>query len=135
MVQARLQRVERIVRVQQQLHRAEEWKLAEIQAHIDTIERDQQDLIGLLNSDIGLRSLFADTAVKRLRSLAEQSVQAQTQRQIQLHKVIEAGSRLKAAERLLERARRAARRAEEEAQLREATERLSWQAPGKIAGR
>lgn len=134
MAQARLERVRRIVNVQRQLHRAEEWQLAEIQARVDAVEREQQELIDLLNSDAGLRSLFVDAAVNRLRSLAEQAIQAQMQRQMQLQRVLEAGARLKAAERLSERAERVARREAEDAQLRETIERISAQAPGKIAG-
>ena len=75
-----------------------------------------------------------DATVNRLRSIAEQLIQADLQRQAQAQKVIETGARLKAAERLQTEALRDARREQEQAQLFEATERLSWQAPGKIIG-
>lgn len=135
MAQSRSDRIRRLVDVQRQLHRAEEWRLGEIQAQVDQIAADQHELIGLLNSDAGLHGLFMDATVNRLRSLAEQAIQADLQKQQQSQKVIEAGAHLKAAERLLDRAFREAERDAERLQLQEATERLSWQAPGKIVGR
>lgn len=132
--QDRAARITRIVKVQEQLHRAEERLLAEIEAHRDRLKQDEADLIGLLNAEDGLAGLFMDATVNRLRSIAEQLIQADLQRQAQAQKVIETGARLKAAERLQTEALRDARREQEQAQLFEATERLSWQAPGKIIG-
>ncbi len=134
MAQSRADRIRRIVDVQKQLHRAEEWRLGEIQVEVDRIETERHELIALLNSDAGLHGLFMDATVNRLRSLAEQAIQADLQKQQQTQKVIEAGARLKAAERLFERAEREAEREAERMQLQEATERVSWQAPGKIVG-
>jgi len=133
MAQDRATRVRRIVKVQEQLHRLEEQRLAEAQALLDRLRQDEVDLIGLLNAEDGLAGLFMDATVNRLRSISEQLVHADVQRQAQAQKVVETGSRLKAAERLLAEAEREARRESEQKQLVEATERLSWQAPGKIA--
>jgi hypothetical protein len=124
----------RIVKVQEQLHRAEERRLAEIQDEFDRLRRDETDLIALLNSEDGLAGLFMDATVNRLRSVAEQQIQVALQRQAQTQAVLDTGSRLKAAEKLHEEAERDARREAEQEQLAEATERLSWQAPGKIVG-
>lgn len=135
MAQSRADRIRRIVDVQKQLHRAEEWRLGEIQVEVDRIETERHELIALLNSDAGLHGLFMDATVNRLRSLAEQAIQTDLHKQQQTQKVIEAGARLKAAERLFERAEREAEREAERMQLQEATERVSWQAPGKIVGR
>jgi len=132
--QDRAQRIARIVKVQEQLHRAEERRLAEIEAERDRLKQDETDLIGLLNAEDGLAGLFMDATVNRLRSIAEQLIHVDLQRQAQAQKVIETGSRLKAAERLLTDAERDARREQEQQQLVEATERISWQAPGKIVG-
>lgn len=131
----RAERVRRIVKVQEQLHRAEKQRLAEVQDLHARLKQDEGDLIGLLNAEDGLAGLFLDATVNRLRSTAEHLIQADLQRQAQAQKVIETGSRLKAAERLLDEADRDARREQEQQQLAEATERLSWQAPGKIMGR
>jgi hypothetical protein len=135
MAQSRAERMRRIVRVQEQLHRAEERLLAEAQAARDGLKQDETDLIALLNSEDGLAGLFMDATVNRLRSVAEQLIHANMHVAAQSQKVIETGSRLKTAERLLKEAERAQRREAEQQQLGEATERLAWQAPGKIAGR
>lgn len=133
--QDRAARITRIVKVQEQLHRAEERALAEIEARRDRLKQDEADLIGLLNSEDGLAGLFMDATVNRLRSISEQLIHVELHRQAQAQRVIETGSRLKAAERLETDALRDARRAQEQAQLVEATERLSWQAPGNIKSR
>lgn len=133
--QDRAARIARIVKVQEQLHRAEERRLAEIQEAFDRLRQDEIDLIARLNAEDGLAGLFIDATVNRLRSVAEQQIQVALQRQDQMEAVLDTGSRLKAAEKLLLEAERDARREAEQTQLAEATERLSWQAPGKIMGR
>jgi len=132
--QDRAQRLARIVKVQEQLHRAEERRLADIQERFDRLRQDETDLIALLNSEDGLAGLFMDATVNRLRSVSEQQIATALERQAQMQVVLDTGSRLKAAEKLLGEAERAARREAEQSQLAEATERLSWQAPGKILG-
>lgn len=132
--QDRAARLARIVKVQEQLHRAEERRLAEIQQEFDRLRQDEIDLIALLNAEDGLAGLFMDATVNRLRSVAEQQIQTALKRQAQTQAVLETGSRLKAAEKLLTEAEREARREAEQQQLSEAMERLSWQAPGKIVG-
>lgn len=131
----RAARLARIVKVQEQLHRTEERHLAEIQEHFDRLRQDETDLIARLNAEDGLAGLFMDATVNRLRSVAEQQIQTALQRQTQTEAVLATGARLKAAEKLLAEAERDARREDEQQQLTEATERLSWQAPGKIVGR
>ena len=129
--QDRAARLARIVKVQEQLHRAEEQRLVEIQDRFDQLRQDETDLIALLNAENGLAGLFMDATVNRLRSLAEQQIQTALQREAQMQAVLETGSRLKAAEKLLTEAERDARREAEQQQLAEATERLGWQAPGR----
>lgn len=131
----RAARLARIVKVQEQLHRTEERHLAEIQEHFDRLRQDETDLIARLNAEDGLAGLFMDATVNRLRSVAEQQIQTALQRQTQTEAVLATGARLKAAEKLLAEAERDSRREDEQQQLTEATERLSWQAPGKIVGR
>lgn len=135
MAQSRTERIGRIVKVQEQLHRVEERLLAEAQALVERLRQDETDLIAFLNAEDGLAGLFMDATVNRLRSIAEQVVQADAQRQAQAQRVIATGARLKAAERLLADAELEERREMEQRQLVEATERLSWQAPGKISAR
>lgn len=134
MAEDRVARIGRILKVQQQLHRAEEWRLAEIEQQLQSLETGQQELIDGLNSETGLQGLYMDATVRRIKSLGDAARTAETDRAIQSGRVLETGSRLKAAERLMQRAEADARREEEESQLKEAVERLAAQAPGKIIG-
>ncbi|MDX2202966.1 MAG: hypothetical protein NW223_09455 [Hyphomicrobiaceae bacterium] len=134
MAEDRVDRIRRILKVQQQLHRAEEWRLSEIEQRIASLEADQRDLIAALNAENGLEGLFLDATVRRVKSLAESARVAEGERAEQAGRVLETGSRLKAAERLLQRAEAHARREEEAADLREIMDRLASQAPRKIIG-
>lgn len=134
MADDRVVRLGRILKVQQQLHRAEEWRLAEIEQQIASLETDQRELIEALNADNGLEGLFLDATARRIRSLADTARLAEGDRAAQAAKVLETGARLKAAERLMQRAEAQARRDAEASDLREIMERLATQAPGKIIG-
>ena len=135
MADDRAKRIKRILTVQEQLQRAEEWRLSEIEQRITSLETDQHDLIAGLNSETGLQGLFMDATVRRVKSLQEDARKTSLMRNEQAQRVLETGARLKAAERLLGKAEAEADRIEEESQLREATERLAAQAPGKITDR
>jgi hypothetical protein len=135
MAEDRVTRIGRILKVQQQLHRAEEWRLAEIERQLEGFEAEQREIVDALNSESGLQSLFLDASVRRVRSLGEAVRGTEAERQAQSARVLETGSRLKAAERLMQRAESEARREEEDSQLRDAVERLAAQAPGKHTDR
>jgi hypothetical protein len=135
MAEDRVTRIGRILKVQEQLHRAEEWRLAEIERQLEGFEAEQREIVDALNSESGLQSLFLDASVRRVRSLGEAVRGTEAERQAQSARVLETGSRLKAAERLMQRAESEARREEEDSQLRDAVERLAAQAPGKHTDR
>ncbi|RTL67934.1 MAG: hypothetical protein EKK41_16325 [Hyphomicrobiales bacterium] len=131
MAEDRVSRIGRILKVQQQLHRAEEWRLAEIERQLEGFEAEQREIVDALNSESGLQSLFLDASVRRVRSLGDAVRGTEVEREAQSARVLETGSRLKAAERLMQRAESEARREEEDSQLQEAVERIAAQAPGK----
>lgn len=126
-------RLGRILKVQRQLHRAEEWRLAEIEQQIVSLETEQRDLVDALNAESGLEGLFLDATARRIRSLADAARLAEVDRAAQAVRVLETGARLKAAERLMQRAEANARREEEAKDLREIMERLAAHAPGRKA--
>lgn len=130
----RRERVRRILKVQEQLRQVEEWRLAQAQQHVDGLAQEQAELIASLNADDGLQGLFMDATVRRLRSLAEQAKAAAQVKDQQAERLLEAGTKAGAAERLLALVSKEAERAEEAGQLAETTERLTAQAPGKIVG-
>lgn len=132
MAQDRRKRIERLLKVQDQLHRIEEWRLAEAQQQLDGLVRDQQELIDSLNADNGLQGLFMDAAARRLKSLAGQQRASGAAKDDQAERVLETGARRGVAEKLFAAATRQARREEEESELKDATERVAAQAPRKI---
>lgn len=132
MPEDRRQRMQRLLKVQEQLHRIEEWRLAEAQQEHDGIVRDQEELIQSLNADAGLQGLFVDAAARRLRTLAARELESGQVKDAQAQRVLAEGARRGVAERLFAAATREARRAEEESQLQDATERVAAQAPRKI---
>lgn len=132
MSQDRQKRVQRILKVQEQLHQAEAWRLAEMQQHLNALEQDQHDLISSLNAQDALQGLFMDATVRRLKSLADQARTAEVLKEEQAQRVLEVGAQLGAAERLFDKVTKDVERAQEERQLTEATERVAAQAPGTL---
>lgn len=96
----RVERVGRILALQRQLHRIEEWRLADVQRRIAALEVAQQELINALNEDDALHGLFIDTLARHLRALSEEAGQLMVEKELQSHRLIEHTSRLKAVERL-----------------------------------
>lgn len=132
MAQDRLQRVQRILDVQEQLHKVEQYRLAEVQQHLAHLVQDQQSLISSLNAEDGLQGLFIDAAVRRLRSLAEQEQATSLTQHEQERRTREVGAKVGVAQRLFDVAAQQARRAEEAVQLADTVERVAAQAPRKI---
>jgi hypothetical protein len=130
-------KVHRILAVQQQLHRIEQWRLADLRARLEQLAADQRDLIGALNEDDALQGLFIDSMARRLQSLSEEASNTGQQQEIQAARLLDQAGRLICAERLAETADLQELRAEEKKGLSEAIERLSdpgAQASRKIAG-
>lgn len=132
MAQDRLQRVQRILSVQEQLHKMEQYRLAEMQQHLAHLVQDQQALISSLNAEDGLQGLFMDATVRRLKSLADQEKTAARIQDDQERRTQEVGAKVGLAQRLFDTAEQMARRAEEADQLADIVERVAAQAPRKI---
>jgi uncharacterized coiled-coil protein SlyX len=96
----RVERVGRILALQRQLHRIEEWRLADVQRRIAALEVAQHELINSLNEDDALHGLFIDTLARHLRALSEEAGRLAVEKELQSHRLIEHTTRLKAVERL-----------------------------------
>lgn len=134
MAEDRTARAQRVLAVQKQLYRMEEWKLAELQRQLADLEREQHELIGTLNTDAALQGLFIDAMARRLRSLSDAAGRVERERAAQAQIMREAGARVGIARRLSDRLDRQAARDEEKKDLGETIERLSAQASRKING-
>jgi hypothetical protein len=130
-------KIHRILDVQQQLHRIEEWRLADLDRALLALAATEQELIRALNEDDALQGLFLDAMARRLRSLGEEASRVGQQRDEQSARLLEHGARKVCAERLAETLDRELARAGDKRNLLDAIERFiapAAQASRKIAG-
>jgi hypothetical protein len=134
---AQARKIHRMLAVQQQLYRIEEWKLADLERTLEGLENSQREVIGALNEDDALQGLFLDAMARRLRSLGEEASRVGQQRDEQSARLLEHGARKVCAERLAETLDRELARAGDKTQLLDVIERFvgpAAQASRKIAG-
>jgi uncharacterized coiled-coil protein SlyX len=97
---SKVDKTRRILLAQQQLHRIEQWRMAELERRLAELEALQVDLIGALNDTNALHGLFIDTTARRLSSTAEQAERVAREKEVQSLKVKEHAVRVKISERL-----------------------------------
>ena len=134
---AQARKIHRMLAVQQQLYRIEEWKLADLERTLERLEVSQREVIGALNEDDALQGLFLDAMARRLRSLGEEASRVGQQRVEQSARLLEHGARKVCSERLAETLDRQLVRAADKTQLLDVIERFvgpAAQASRKIAG-
>jgi hypothetical protein len=135
---ARARKMQRILAVQQQLHKIAQWRLTDLHTRLEQLTADQRDLIAALNEDEALQGLFIDGMARRLQSLADAASKTAEETQVQSVRLLEQAGRLACAERTAAAADLAALRADERKGLLETIERLAdsgSQASRKIVAR
>lgn len=98
----RLQKAERLHKVQEQLHRIAEWKLAELQRQITGLQEAQETLIQTLNNDDVLHGLFVESAARRLSNLAKDEERLRQAAKVQTRVVCDRAMQAKRIERFNE---------------------------------
>jgi hypothetical protein len=98
-MQDRAAKSKRVLAAQQQLHRVEQWKLADLQGRLADLNAAQIDTISALNGS-ELHGLFIEATARRLRSLAEEAQRVMLDKDKQSIKTSEHAGRVRAAERL-----------------------------------
>ena len=121
---AQARKIHRILAVQQQLYRIEEWKLADLERTLERLEVSQREMIGALNEDDALQGLFLDAMARRLRSLGEEASRIGQEREAQSARLLEHAARKACAERLAEAVDRQAAQATDKMQLLDVIERF-----------
>ena len=121
---AEFRKVHRILALQQQLHRIEQWRLADLQIREEELAAEQTDLIAALNEDNALQGLFIDSMARRLQSLSDEEAKTGQAKEVQAVHLLDQASRLVCAERLAEAADLEEMRSNEKKELAEAIERL-----------
>lgn len=99
-MQERAAKARRILAAQQQLHRIEQWKLAELQRELADLTSAQMEIIGALNDSNALHGLFIDTTARRLGTLAEEAERVTRRKDDQSLRTTEHAVRVRASERL-----------------------------------
>jgi hypothetical protein len=130
-------KIHRILDVQQQLHRIEEWRLADLDRTLLALAASEQELIRALNEDDALQGLFIDAMARRLASIAEQAARVGEEKTAQEQRLLEHAARKVCAERLVQAVDREVAQAADKRTLLDAIERFiapAAQASRKIAG-
>jgi hypothetical protein len=121
----RLKKMERLVKVQEKLHQAAEWKLAELAREQAELTASRRSLVEALNEDDAFHGLFVDAMARRLRLLSRESDRVREAETRQSAVVREEAMRLKRSERLSDKLGREQRRALEKRDFQELLEALA----------
>lgn len=97
----RLRKTRRLLRVQEQLHRITEWKIAALQRQATEVEQAREEIIKTFNGDDALHGLFVEAASRRLQSLAGQASQLQEEQDRQTKIALEQAMQVKRTERMI----------------------------------
>ena len=123
-MQTRARKIRRILRAQEQLKLAEEWRMRSLDGRLSEAQGNERELVASLGADNALHGLFLDTTVRRLRAVAEDVVRIRGQRDQQSRKLLASATRLKSAGRLSAAADQEARREIEKKELLDLIEQL-----------
>ena len=96
----RLRSILRVLRVQADLHRLEEEKLATLVRRETALADERDELIGALNDHQVFYGAFIYPMAKRLRAVEEAEGRLRRDKEVQSRKVLEQAGRKKRAERL-----------------------------------
>jgi hypothetical protein len=97
---SRAEKTRRIVQVQKQLQRIEDWKMLELKRRLLELEASQKEMIKAQSDDDILRNGLVELAVHRMRALVREAGQVDAERETQTTRVLQQASKLKLAERL-----------------------------------
>jgi uncharacterized coiled-coil protein SlyX len=124
MIDDRARKSRRILAAQQQLHRIEQWRMAQLQGRLAELEAAQVELIGALNDTNALHGLFIDTMARRLGSLAEEADRVAREKDAQSIELAEHAVRVRLADRLAQTIALEGAREEERKQLLDIVEQF-----------
>jgi hypothetical protein len=99
-VKKQVDKARRILAAAQQLHRIEQWQMANLERRLAELDAMQLELINALNDTNALHGLFIDATARRLSSIAEEAERVARAKEAQSLKVKEHATRVKMCERL-----------------------------------
>lgn len=114
---SRLKKMDRLRKVQKQLHKMSEWELARLQQKGAELHAAQVAVIEALNDDDQLYGLFVDAASKRLKTLATEANQVEARRQVQAGITLDRAMQVKRTEKMVSSLKETHRRETEKSDL------------------
>lgn len=120
----RLKKIERMLAIQQKMHRLAEWKLADLDRQKADLAESEARLFGALNDDEHLQGIFVEAMARRLAALARDADRLKREREAQNQRLTEAGLKMKRTERMGRRLRRDSRKEAEKRGFAELLETL-----------
>ncbi len=96
----RADKARRILVALEQLHRVEQWKMADLERRLAELEKEQLELIGALNATHALHGLFIDATARRLGTTAEEAERVARAKEAQALTLKEHATRVKISERV-----------------------------------
>ena len=102
----RLKKIERILSVQEKLHKLAEAKLATLDRERQELRDNEASLVDALNRDDPLHGIFVEAMARRLSALAREAEKINRAREAQSRLLTEAGLQLRRTERMTDRVRR-----------------------------
>lgn len=105
-MERRIKKIERLLALQEKVHRLHEWRLAELDHRKAENAASRDSLFEALNRDHPLHSLFVDAMARRLNALARENDKLSTAREQQRRRLLDEGLRMKRIERMSGRIRR-----------------------------
>jgi len=121
----RFRAMQRILTVQNQLHRLAQWKLALLERQGDALEASQQHLLRFLDEEKSYTALFGEALMRRLRNIGEEKTKVAKAKQIQAGETLEELRRVGRMQRLVDDLGTKARQETERKELNDILEQLN----------
>jgi len=121
----RFRAMQRVLAVQNQLHRLAQWKLAELERQEDLLDERQRHLLSFLDQEKSYAALFGEALMRRLRTIGEEKITAAKAKQGQADETLEELRRVGRMQRLVDDLGEKARQETERKDLRDILEQLN----------
>lgn len=102
----RLKKIERVLAVQEQMHRLAQWRIAAVEREKAEVAQGEASLLSALNDDNQLHGLFVEAMTRRLAVLAREAERLERLRRTMEEQLSEEALQLKRTERMTDRVRR-----------------------------
>jgi len=121
----RLRAMKRVLKVQTQMHRLAQWKLAAIEQKEVSLQLHQEHLLRFLDEEGAYSALFSETLMRRLHAIDEEKAKLSITKSEQSNLTMEEARRAGRMQRMCDDLNGAARQAEDRKELRDVLEQIN----------